>query len=71
VFITCETDTNVGRSFAGQLAEFLLQFKEQTMGIHEFFFLGWVTRLDIFLKMGNSLNNYVITSNMIFLANLL
>lgn len=68
VFIAGETDTYMSCCLTGQLPKFLLQFKKQTMSIHEFFFFSRIVRLDIFFEMGNSLNDYVITNNMVFLT---
>ena len=48
VLIARETDTYMSRCLAGQLTKFLLQFKKQTMSIHELFFLSRIVWLDIF-----------------------
>jgi hypothetical protein len=42
MLVTGETDSNVGGSFVCQLPEFILQFEQQTVGVHELFFFGGV-----------------------------
>ena len=68
MLVTGETDSNVGGSFVCQLPEFILQFEQQTVGVHELFFFGGVIWRLILFKVGNTLNDFVFTNNVVFLA---
>ena len=70
MFVASETNSNVCGRFVCQLPKFFLQFEQQTVGVHKFFFFCWVIWRYILFKVSYTLYNFVFANNEVFLTDL-